>query len=211
MMASTGQRHSGWRVGFDLDGVVYDFRRAISDYLVNTGRTDCSLDRALSHWDFYEGWGLTLDEYLDLYEAGVDAGQVLRYGDPFPGSVEATEALERAGHTIHIVTDRSVGSRPGISSRHTAAWLADHNFVFHSLTFSSDKTAVDTDFFIDDRFENYTARVAKGLNCHLLTRPWNQDLGDRDTQRVDSLEEFVEIVLGTATASTHNLAMTTAL
>ncbi|WP_157551274.1 5' nucleotidase, NT5C type [Nocardioides jensenii] len=207
-MATNSNRQNGWRVGFDLDGVVYDFRRAISDYLVNAGRTECSLDRAHPHWDFFKGWGLTLEEYLDLYKAGVDAGQVLRHGDPLPGSVEATETLARAGHSIHIVTDRSVGSQPGISSRHTAAWLADHNFVFHSLTFSSDKTAVDTDFFIDDRFENYVARVAKGLNCHLLTRPWNQDLGDKDTQRVDSVEEFVDIVLRGSTASTRSLAMT---
>lgn len=210
-MANQAELQNQWRVGFDLDGVVYDFRKAISDYLVAQGRSECSIDRALPHWNFFEGWNLTLEAYLELYEAGVDAGQVLRFGDPFPGSVEATETLERAGHSIHIVTDRSVGSRPGISSRHTAAWLAEHEFVFHSLTFSSDKTAVLTDFFIDDRYENYVARTSKGMGCHLLTRPWNKDLGDERTQRVESIEEFVEIVLSAATSSHNPLAVVRAM
>lgn len=210
-MANSTTRGQQWRVGFDLDGVVYDFRKAISDYLVGAGRPECSLDRALPHWNFFEGWELSLEEYLDLYEAGVDTGQVLRFGDPLPGSVEATEALERAGHTIHIVTDRSVGTRPGISSRHTAAWLAEHEFVFHSLTFSSDKTAVATDFFIDDRYDNYIARITKGMSCHLLTRPWNEGLGDETVRRVNSIDEFVDIVLSSPTSSTGDLAVVRAM
>lgn len=187
---------TGLRIGFDLDGVVYDFRKAMSEFLVASGRPECTLDAAAPHWDFFEGWGLALPEYLDAYRAGVDAGYVLRVGDPFPGCVEATSRLAEAGHSIHIVTDRSVGTEPGVASRHTAAWLAEHGFVFQSLTFSSDKTAVPTDFFIDDRWENYEARQKAGQDCHLLTRPWNIDRGDETTQRVTSVEEFVDIVLG---------------
>jgi hypothetical protein len=193
------------RVGLDLDGVVYDFRKALSDFLVASGRRECTLDAALPHWDFFEGWGLNVSEYLDLYREGVDAGQVLRVGEPYAGSVEATERLARAGHTIHIVTDRFIGSEPGISQRHTEAWLEEHQFVYHSLTFSSDKTVVPTDFFIDDRYENYLARVQGGLNCHLLTRPWNADLGDTSTQRVTSLAEFVGLVLDAAVSPIDRL------
>lgn len=187
------------RVGFDLDGVVYDFRAAISQYLVAVGHDQCTLDKALPHWNFFEGWGLTVDEYMDLYQSGVDAGYVLRVGEPLPGSVEATQRLAEAGHTVHIVTDRSVGSTPGVSARHTAAWLAEHGFVFHSLTFSSDKTVVPTDFFIDDKYENYVARVQVGLDCHLLTQPWNSHLGDEKVRRVENLDAFVASIL----ESTH--------
>lgn len=191
----------GLRIGFDLDGVVYDFRKALSDYLIATGRPECSLEAALPHWDFYEGWGLTLSEYLDLYREGVDAGRVLRFGEPLPGSVDATKRLAAAGHTIHIVTDRSIGSEPGIATRHTEAWLKDHGFVVDSLTISADKTAVETDFFIDDRWENYVARTQAGQNCHLLTRPWNMDFGDVSTQRVESVDKFVQIVLSGASTT----------
>jgi hypothetical protein len=183
------------RVGFDLDGVVYDFRRAMSDYLLSTGRLHCRLEDALPDWDFFIGWGMSLDEYLALYREGVDAGIVLRLGDPLPGSVEATRRLAEAGHSIHIVTDRSIGTARGVSARHTAAWLAEHGFVFDSLTFSSDKTSVATDFFIDDRWENYVARQRVDMDCHLLTRPWNMDFGDDAVCRVASIEEYVDRVL----------------
>lgn len=187
------------RIGFDLDGVVYDFRKALSEYLVGAGHPQCTVEAARPDWDFFHGWGLSLDEYMDLYRAGVDAGYVLRVGDPLPGVVDAMRRLTDAGHTIHIVTDRSVGSEPGISAQHTAAWLAEHRFVFNSLTFSSDKTVVPTDYFIDDRYENYLARKKAGLGCHLLTRTWNVELGDRSTMRVKSVDEFVQTVLAAGT------------
>lgn len=183
------------RVGFDLDGVVYDFRKALSDYLIACGRVECNLESALPHWDFFKGWGLTLKEYLELYRAGVDAGYVLRVGDPLPGSVEAIRRVAEAGHTVHIVTDRNVASDPHVPAKHTSAWLTEHNVPFDSLTLSSDKTAAATDFFIDDRYENYVARVNAGMSCHLLTRPWNANLGDSTTNRVSTIGEFVEEVL----------------
>ncbi len=182
-------------VGFDLDGVVYDFRQAMSDYLISIGRTECSIESALPEWDFFKGWGMTLSEYLALYRDGVDAGYVLRVGEPMPGAVQAMCQLSEAGHAIHIVTDRSVGSEPGISECHTKAWLADHRFRYDTLTISSDKTVVPTDFFIDDRYENYVARRQAGLSCHLLTRPWNVALGDDSTERIDSIDDFVRAIL----------------
>jgi hypothetical protein len=186
---------SGLRIGFDLDGVVYDFRQAMSDYLISIGRSECRIEAALPEWDFFKGWGLTLNEYLDLYRNGVDAGYVLRVGDPFPGSVQAMSQLAAAGHTVHIVTDRSIGSEPGIAKRHTEDWLAEHKFTYHSLTISSDKTSVATDFFIDDRYENYLARTEAGQNCHLLSRPWNVELGGDSIQRVESVRDFVRLIL----------------
>lgn len=203
---SSSLTRNGLRIGFDLDGVVYDFRKALSEFLVASGRTECTIEAALPHWDFFEGWGLNLNEYLDLYRAGVDAGYVLRVGDPYPGAVDATRTLAAAGHSIHIVTDRSVGTDAGAPARHTAAWLAEHGFVFDSLTFSSDKTVVPTDYFIDDRYENYVARRSAGQNCHLLTRPWNADLGDHTTTRVASVDEFVEVILAECGQGERRLA-----
>jgi hypothetical protein len=193
---SGSSTNSPLRIGFDLDGVVYNFRKALSDYLVASGRFECTLDNALPHWDFFEGWGLTLEEYLALYRSGVDDGFVLRLGDPLPGSIEGMKRLYDAGHSIHIVTDRKVATDPNRPSLLTEAWLLEHGVPFDSLTLSSDKTAVATDYFIDDRYENYVARVRAGMACHLLTQPWNANLGDCSTERVDSVEQFVDEILG---------------
>lgn len=183
------------RVGFDLDGVVYDFRQALSDHLVAQGMLDCTVDRVHPNWDFYEGWGLDLNGFLKHFKDGVDAGTIFRIGEPLEGAVEATKRLAAAGHTVHIVTDRSVGTEPGASARATAAWLADHGFVFHSLTISSDKTSVPTDVFIEDKLENYDALVAAGVDAYLVNREWNEIPGGDDRQRVDSVAEFVDRVI----------------
>jgi len=185
------------RVGFDLDGVWYDFRKAHSDFELSRGNSHCTLESADPGWDYFDGWGMSFGDWERSYLDGVDSGALLRHGDPLPGAVESSRALALAGHTVHIVTDRSVGSDLGASSRATAAWLADHGFVFHSLTFSRDKTVVPVDVFIEDRLENADALNAAGTRCYLINRAWNGPAGDHRL-RVDTLEEFVSEVLNLA-------------
>ena len=188
------------RVGFDLDGVWYDFRKAHSEFEIARGNTHCTIEAADPGWDYFEGWGMSLDQWIASYLDGVDAGTLLRYGDPLPGAVESSRQLAAMGHTIHIVTDRSVGTDAGASSRATAAWLADHGFAFHSLTFSKDKTVVPVDVFIEDRLENADALNAAGTLCYLINRTWNAPADD-GRPRVDTLDEFVAAVTGAQVAA----------
>jgi hypothetical protein len=181
------------RVGFDLDGVWYDFRRAHSEFEIARGNTHCTLEACDPGWDYFEGWGMSLDDWLRSYAEGVDAGVVLRHGEPMPGAVWSSRRLAELGHTIHIVTDRSIGTDLGSASRATAAWLADNGFVFHSLTFSRDKTVVPVDVFIEDRLQNADALNAHGTPCYLINRPWNAPHDD-DRLRVDTLEGFVAAI-----------------
>lgn len=174
------------RVGFDLDGVIYDFRKAQSEYEVARGNAGCTLERACDHWNYFEGWGWSVDQWLAAYAEGVDAGHILWTGAPLPGARGAFWALRDAGHTIHIVTDRSVGANPQGATR---AWLARHGFEYDSLTFSRDKTVARVDVFIEDRLENADALNAAGIPCYLINRPWNRRQDDR--LRVDTLAEFV--------------------
>ena len=180
----------GLRVGFDLDGVVYDFRKAHSEFEVGRGNAHCSLRRAARHWDYFEGWGMSLDDWLTSYEDGVNAGLILRTGEPLPGARAAFRDLRRAGHTIHIVTDRAIGRDP---QEATIEWLARNGLVYDSLTFSRDKTVVQTDVFVEDRLQNADALNAAGTRCYLINRPWNRVDGD-DRPRVNTLREFVQRV-----------------
>ena len=161
-------------VGVDLDGVVYAFKEAFVGYLQEQGYSHCTLEAATSTWYFFEGWGMTLDEYLQHFHAGVDAGYIFTKGEPEEGTVEATHKLHENGHKVHIVTDRSMGTRKGESARATVKWLAEHGFYFDSITFTADKTSVPTQVFIDDKVENYIALWNAGTTCYLLDRPWNQ-------------------------------------
>lgn len=183
------------RIGIDLDGVLYDFAASLKHYLINWRqwhRAACRPDP--TRWEFYLDWGLDEPEFIRLCNLGVDAGVIFRHGDPTPGAGEALQALRDAGHTLHIITDRSFGAGDGEASRDaTREWLYQHSIPFDTLDFTSDKTSVETDMMIDDKPENYRALVAAECDAWLMNQPWNQ--GDFDEyDRVSSLAQFVENV-----------------
>jgi FMN phosphatase YigB (HAD superfamily) len=181
------------RVGIDLDGVCYDFAASVREYLCNTAGThDPEVCTDPQRWEFYEDWGLDLAAFLDAFHAGVDAGVIFTHGDPHTNTAEAFARIKAAGHSIHIVTDRAMGS-PGASEAATAAWLDRHGLPFDSLTFSPDKTVVNLDVMVDDKLSNYDALEAAGVRAYLLTRPWNQhDPAPR--RRVLDLLHFAEVI-----------------
>lgn len=172
------------RVGIDLDGVCYDFANSVRAYL-NQPHPDPE------RWEFYEDWGLSLDDFLGVCHDGVDAGVIFSHGDPYANVAEAFGILAAAGHSIHIVTDRSFGSS-GASAAATAAWLDRHGLRYDSLTFSADKTIVKLDVMVDDKPANYVALEAAGVESYLLTRAWNKQVPN--ARRVLDLLHFAEVV-----------------
>lgn len=179
-------------IGLDLDGVGYDFLGSLRQFLVSsTGRHASELPDAV-RWEFYEDWGLTLQEFLAHCHAGVDAGVVFSYGPPIHRYAQLVARLRTAGHRVHLVTDRAFGAA-GASQAATRHWLARHNIVVDTLTFSADKTCVPTQVFIEDKLSNYDALAAAGVHAVLLNRPYNQ-VPDDGRRRVDTLEQFADLV-----------------
>lgn len=180
------------RIGIDLDGVCYDFAASFRQYLIHAGvrfRHQCP---DATRWEFYEDWGFTLDQFLTHCHRGVEAGVIFTHGDPYPNTRAAFDLIRSAGHSIHIVTDRSFG-RNGASEAATRAWLDSHGLRFDSLTFTPDKTVVRLDAMVDDKLANYDALDAAGVDVRLLTRPWNQTDGCT-RRRVLDLLHFAEVV-----------------
>lgn len=180
------------RVGIDLDGVCYDFSASVREYLCNRAETHqpdvCTMP---TRWEFYEDWGLSLDEFLNTCHDGVDAGIIFAHGEPYPHTAEAFQWIKAAGHSIHIITDRSFGTQ-GRAEAATRAWLDCHSLPFDSLTFSADKTIVRVDAMVDDKPANYEALRDAGVDAYLLTRPWNQHVPD--AARVLDLLHFAEVI-----------------
>lgn len=178
------------RVGIDLDGVCYDFSASVRRFLC---RTDAY---AMRHpepvrWEFYEDWGYSLDQFINTCHDGVDAGVIFTHGEPYPNTAEAFMRIKAAGHSIHIVTDRSFGS-PGASASATLGWLAAHGLSYDSITFTADKTAANVDVMVDDKPANYEALRAAGVDAYLLTRAWNKHVPD--AKRVLDLLHFAEVI-----------------
>lgn len=175
-----------FRIGIDLDGVAYDFGAALKKFLVDHEGFDEALLGETKVWDFFLEWGLSLESYLDYYAKGVDAGVVLLHGDPHEGCRWFMNRLREDGHTLHIVTYRTVGRR---ATQNTMEWLQRESIPYDSITFSKDKTIVNNDFFIEDNLDNFHALNRAGIVCYLMDRPWNE-IEDVYNRRVSGWEDF---------------------
>lgn len=182
------------RIGVDLDGVVYDFIDSLRQFIVLMGLDGYWKPAPAMTWEFYKDWGMSREEFLHACNDAVEIGWMFWQGDTLDNAEGELQRLADAGHTLHILTDRSFGWTPGISKMATCDWLENQAIPYHSITFTADKTCVPTDYMIDDKLENYDALDAAGCQVYLRNRPWNQVEGD-NRRRVDSLSEFVDIVL----------------
>ena len=180
--------HKQLRIGVDLDGVVYDFADSFRRYLIGEGYRSSDLPDPWK-WNTWECWGMSQEEWLDHFSAGVEAGVIFGTGEPFPGAVEALQRLWNSYHDIHIVTHRTV--HPDAIGW-TAKWLAEHDIPHTSLTFAKDKTVVPVDVFIEDNVENAFALSAAGTEAVLMDRPWNRVAPG--IRRVYSWAEFESFV-----------------
>jgi hypothetical protein len=165
------------RVGIDLDGVLYNFGDSVHRYLKSIGKGDLwkSGPTLKPYWDFYKDWGWTGREFVDMCNAGADAGYIFT-GPIREGAKQAMDRIARTGNEVIIVTDRPFGSTPEVSHRNTVEWLLQHGIWYDELHFSADKTVGKCDVFVEDKLENYDALVAAGTKVWLINRAWNSDV-----------------------------------
>lgn len=182
------------RVGVDLDGVVFpDFAGSVRRYLVEREgwrEADCP---PATRWEFYEDWGLSTAEFVQVCDAGVDAGVIFGPdNEPEPDARRALRDIRDHNASIHVVTDRSFG-RPGRAAELTLLSLAKHSIPFDVITFGRDKRAANLHYMIDDRVENYWDLNKQGVWVFLRDRPWNRgQVGPSKT--VHSLTEYADKV-----------------
>lgn len=182
------------RIGWDLDGVEHAFERGYFDAIHALGYAqkypclEVFPDYKVTEWNWYKKFGMTTAEFVDIANQGADHG-IIFTGYRIGNGRDVMKKLRAAGHTIHIVTDRRFGSHPEVSEKLTYSFLEEFEYEYDSLTFSADKTCVPTDYFIEDKLENYDALDAVGTKSYLINRAWNQVPGD-SRRRVDTVEEF---------------------
>jgi len=182
-------------VGSDLDGVGHVFGDSVHNHLIHTGRGHLWKSGSTPHpyWDWYRDWGWTSQQFVEFCHEAADCGCLFN-GPTRPGWVEGMDRLAEAGHYIVIITDRPFGSTPSVSEKITVEWLDEHKVYYDELIFSADKACRWTDFYIDDKIENYDALIDAGTKAFLLNRPWNVVDGGDARNRIDSMEEYVEAV-----------------
>lgn len=180
------------RVGIDLDGVVYNFGESLRQFLITSGlKTEDEVEAPITRWEFYEDWGMDLDEFKHCVSLGVNRGFIFAKGSPIPHTRMGWEMLRDGGHSIHIVTDRFFGIS-GEAQFSTIDWLSRHGLSFDSITFTSDKTVANVDVMVDDKPENWQALTEAGVPCFLMNRRWNQHV--HGAVRVYDLPDYASIV-----------------
>lgn len=174
------------RVGFDLDNVIYPFVEEFCSYVDVDPKT-------VTQWRFYKDFDWTEERFDEELAWWHDDGG-LRCGYPI-GGVESRQAMQElgdAGHEIFIVTARNPSTEED-----TRYWLSTFHIPYHHLVFEKDKTAVDVDYMLDDKWENFDALVRKpGVFAFLMDQPWNRAAASWLSQwRVSSVRQYVDKVL----------------
>lgn len=190
-----------WDIAVDLDGVVYDFVEvfAAEARLSELAHVRVPEDPRPTRWDFYRSWGLTPEEFAELFVEGVRQGRVFWEGPTYPGVHEGWQALSRQGHRIHVITDRSPVGAERESQEATVSWLEAQGFEVASLTITADKGSalqeivVDPSraLFIDDKPDNIRQGMSAGIPSVLMDQPWNAEFGH---PRVRSFSQFAALV-----------------
>lgn len=182
------------RTGWDVDGVGHVFGDSFRNWLIYTDRDHLwkSGPTPEPYWNWYKDWGWTTEQFVEECNAAADAG-ILFDGPIRPGYAESIERVARAGHQIIVVTDRAFGSSPRVSEAITVQWFDKHSIEYDELVFSADKTCVQTDTFIEDKWENFVALTNAGTDCYLLNRPWNVQYGPHP-KRIDFIEQYADAI-----------------
>lgn len=183
------------RVGFDIDGVGYNFGDSVNRTLqyIEQGHLWKSGPTPNPFWDFYKDWGWTTEQFIELCNLGVDAGIIFQ-GPARPNFFEAMHKVREMGHEVIVVTDRSFGSTPERSHKATYNWFDWHGFMPDEIHFSRDKCCVPTDMFVEDKLENYDALDAAGVRVFLINRPWNQVTPADTRRRIEDVADYARAV-----------------
>lgn len=183
-------------IGIDLDGCAYHFHEGLRRFAISEGydpsRLVVDAFSEESTWDFYRDyWDMDAPEFIDLCRRGVDAGVVFLEGEPFPGAVETLQSIKAKGHFVHIITNRSLGTRV---HHNTSDWLNKWEIPYDSLIFTGRKHLFGSlDLMIDDYEGNFNDFWGVGVETWLFDRAYNRHVDDRG-YRVKNWSQFEDVV-----------------
>jgi len=184
------------RIGFDVDGVIFPFADLFTDFVNDNSEFNFPYPQT---WRFFEEWGKDAGWFATWHAEfvnfnGYTSGPLIGGN----GTRLALRDLRDAGHEIILVTARKAnpGQDENIKAQ-TIFWLDGEGIPYDELHFSSDKTSVQTDYFIEDRVENFEHILENSdTDAYLLDQPWNRNFEDwHDNFRVGSVLEYVNRIL----------------
>lgn len=189
------------RIGFDIDGVLADFCTAYErEVVAAAGGVNLFKPWALKEgpvtWNWPEHFGYTREIVSAVWKK-------IKESNDFWYGLSAMPEMELFAqwhdwaymkHEIYFVT-----ARPGREVKHqTEEWLYRHLGFTPTVLISSEKgsicSALNLDYYIDDKAENVADVVAKSstTQAYLLDRAYNRHM--TTGIRIASLEEFLNVL-----------------
>jgi len=157
-------------IAIDLDGPCYEYDRTARYMLAAYGLIHKAIPRTTS-WDTIKD-NIPKEAWAWLWTRGVELG-LFRYGHMVKDTRVGLEQLVSQGHRIIIVTHR-----PAQAAQDTTEWV---NLFFKGIPLEGlymlhnreDKTTVEWDVLIDDKYQNILDAEAAGRIGILFRREWN--------------------------------------
>lgn len=151
-------------IAFDLDGVLYNWHRAIYSYLLEQGKSIPGYDELWQRFDKI----FTNEEICFLLSLPT------LYEKMFPekGLIKYLQSLSSNGHNIYYITSR----RKELETT-TELYLERHKFPqTRNLIFSADKDKyarlLEIDVFVEDQYK-YAEKLKNVCKVIMRRQPWN--------------------------------------
>jgi hypothetical protein len=199
-------RPDGFRLGVDLDGVLYPFADVFTAYAEQRLGVEPGSLPPPQTWRFYtEQWGLDDTSFSTLYRDGVADGVLFATGEPDREVLAALALLQKFGVELYVVTSRFAhDADEGLVSTHTQQWVSSLQLPVAGLHIvAGDKHTIAASLGLDAHLDDAPAQlhdVATVCTPIAWHRPWNAHL---DTYRVarsgtDLVAHVLDIAAGGA-------------
>lgn len=180
------------RYGIDLDGVCFDFLNTFRERLNNTFNLKLENEEITSYYWHENTDGFDKDDFFnELDKFGREGGY--RNLPVFPGTLDALEKIQNAGHHIFYITNR-----PEYARQDTLAALKEHGFPFdRNLLFAcGDKATLindlSIDIFVEDSGETIMDIVNKTkAQVYCVDYPHNRDIEHHRVERIKDWDDFL--------------------
>jgi hypothetical protein len=205
----TNERHAAppFRLGVDLDGVLYPFGEVFARNVEREYGLDPLSLSAPTRWDFFESeWGFPKEEFQVMYGAGVIDGDLFSAGSADNEVLEALHRLTELGVELHVLTSRAMldpvrgTSAAELNARitsNTSTWLEATGLSLHSVNVVNGSKLgparrLGLDALLDDA-PHHLSEVSTACAPVAWDQPWNRSA--HAAHRAATAHELVATVL----------------
>ncbi len=170
------------RIGFDIDGVAYNFVYALRDEICReTGVPKEELPDAET-WNFFKDqWKFTTKQYHEFVINGVKNNKIFWRGDTYEKCKEVVDYMYHVrGDEITFITARTYPGIENLCRYATEYWLNEvANLPYHHLEVighDGTKEGRQFDVLFDDAPHHIENAIIAGENAILFDQPWNRHM-----------------------------------